>query len=414
MITWQPACWDPDSKTSPTFVKEIAEGAYDSYIDFFGRMLGQFLNGGDGVAGTEDDRRVYLRLGHEMNTGFYPWAPGHNSAITPSDYINMWRRVRSRFNALGLLPSQIQYIWCPNNFDSGSTIPLEQLYPGSDVVDWLGFDIYNGAEVFHVPWAAASNLGDSIVGRLNALGGGGKPIMACEVGVTLSTPGLQGKLEWLQEFFWRAVFQWRLSAVVYFNVDNWAVRGWNQPDLNGWPQLVGDPNNGLVGPNVPGSGARIITDELFWGVGAGNGVQVWFGQQPQGGSGDGGQNPGGSSGDGQNGGSGGGGGAGDQNSNGGQPIPSPPSLPNDNNSTELTMSNSTDVNSTTTTGSGSLVSTGVATLSPTGSGVNANGASTSTLTSTNAKSAAVGVKGSILFGLFLISGAFLTISSFVW
>ena len=30
--------------------------------------------GADGALGTADDRRAYMRWGHEMNGGWYPWS----------------------------------------------------------------------------------------------------------------------------------------------------------------------------------------------------------------------------------------------------------------------------------------------------------------------------------------------------
>ncbi|KAJ3298333.1 hypothetical protein HDU76_006467 [Blyttiomyces sp. JEL0837] len=272
-----PLIWD-------TMGSDIGNGKYDTFIDSWAKKLQYFVNGPDTVAGTDDDRRVYIRLGHEMNCNFYPWCPGKNSAISTQDYINFWRRTRSRFDSLGFLKSQIQWIWCPNNFDSGS-YALESLYPGDDAADWVGYDAYNDAGVFGTGsgWAPPAAIMQPVIDRLNAITKGTKPIMASEIGTTLKLPdpGLKGKLDWLKDFYDKAVYLWNLSGVVYFNVDTWAVINWNQPNLPGWPELVNNATNGFISPpNVPGAGARIITDAMFWGVGAGNGIQALGGNGP--------------------------------------------------------------------------------------------------------------------------------------
>ena len=77
MMTWQPACYDPNLptlssiskyiKTEDTFIKNVAAGTYDSYVVSVASQIKSFLSGPDGVYGTSDDRRIYIRLAHEMN-----------------------------------------------------------------------------------------------------------------------------------------------------------------------------------------------------------------------------------------------------------------------------------------------------------------------------------------------------------
>ncbi|KAI8851566.1 glycoside hydrolase superfamily [Chytridium lagenaria] len=273
LITWQPACFDPDSTTGDGFIKDVVDGKYNAFVDSWAGKLLDFVKGPDGVSGTPDDRRVYLRLAHEMNTVFYPWCPGKNSAITDKDYINFWRFTRSRFDKLGFLKSQLQWMWCPNNFDSGS-VTAERLYPGNDAVDWVCFDGYNGAGIFNdnAGWADPLPLMDPIVGRLNALTGGKKPMAVAEFGTVLKLPepGIAGKGKWIKDFYALAAKRWNLSLTAYFNQDVWAVKGYKQPDLEAWREVVIDKELGLVSGND--TNPRLITDEVFWGRWAGDGV----------------------------------------------------------------------------------------------------------------------------------------------
>jgi hypothetical protein len=72
LISFQPACFEPNLNSAPSFLKEVVEGKYDAFLDSWSGMLGVWLSGVDGIPGTGDDRRVYIRMGHEMNTNFYP------------------------------------------------------------------------------------------------------------------------------------------------------------------------------------------------------------------------------------------------------------------------------------------------------------------------------------------------------
>ncbi|KAJ3108102.1 hypothetical protein HDU97_002337 [Phlyctochytrium planicorne] len=292
LISWQPACFDPDSKTPDTFLKDVVAGKYVDFVDSWAMKLLAFVKGPDGISGTADDRRVYLRLAHEMNTVFYQWAPAKNPSITPQDYINFWRYTRSRFDSLGFLKSQIQWVWCPNNFDSGN-IKAESLYPGNDAVDWVGFDGYNGAGIFNdgAGWASPKDLMTSIISRLNAITSGQKPIGAMEIG-TVREPNpsftlqnsLAAKATWLRDFYTLAAKGpsdngWTLSMVVYFNQDKWAVLNHGETPLEpGWKDLVNDPVVGLVSGDRARPG--YVSNEVFWGVKSKDGSQANGGDGP--------------------------------------------------------------------------------------------------------------------------------------
>ncbi|KAJ3206025.1 hypothetical protein HDU67_008423 [Dinochytrium kinnereticum] len=253
MITWQPACFDPDSRTGDGFLKEVLGGKHDGFLERWGKALLEFVRGEDGVGGC----------------------PGKNPSITAADYINFWRYTRSRLDRLGFLRSQIQWVWCPNNFDSGA-VTAEELYPGNDYVDWVCFDMYNGAGIFNdnAGWSPPAPLTTPILTRLNTLTTGKKPITIGEFGTVLHlpSPGLPGKSDWLVDLYTQAAGNWNLSMTVYFNQDVWAVRGYGQPDVEGWRRVVWNGSLGLVGGR---EGVRgLIEDEVFWGRWGGDGGRV--------------------------------------------------------------------------------------------------------------------------------------------
>ena len=64
-ITWSPI--DCSFKYQPGIIKLINNHTFDGYINQFGDRLKKWLAGPDGIYGTDDDRRVYLRPGMKVD-----------------------------------------------------------------------------------------------------------------------------------------------------------------------------------------------------------------------------------------------------------------------------------------------------------------------------------------------------------
>ena len=85
VVTWEPFLCS--AAATPTDVMaRVAKGEYDVYLKAWADRMKAFVSGPDGRLGTDDDRRAYIRLAHEMNGNWYPWgAPlGGGSAQTTS------------------------------------------------------------------------------------------------------------------------------------------------------------------------------------------------------------------------------------------------------------------------------------------------------------------------------------------
>jgi mannan endo-1,4-beta-mannosidase len=274
MVTWEPFLCNAASTPADVEVR-AGNGEYDAYLNSWATRLKTFLSGADGTFGTADDRRVYIRLGHEMNGDWYPWGAvmGGNS---PADYARMWQRVVGIFRAKGMTATHVQWVWTANNDDVGA-FAAEQFYPGDSYVDWVAIDGYNwGESQTWSNWETPDEVYGNMTGRLRALTS--KPLALTETGSTTSTlsgVSVAAKLQWTTDFFnYLAARDVRLVA--WFNEDketDWAIFGGgggdgtftlsrtNYKTYSTYRTGVGSAN--VVGANA--ANPRLLTDAQFAG-----------------------------------------------------------------------------------------------------------------------------------------------------
>jgi beta-mannanase len=265
MITWEPNLC---SGTPNDIEVKIASGAYDAYINTWSARLKTYLSGPDGIYNTSDDRRAYLRFGHEMNGNWYAWsaAAGNNS---PNDYKAMWIRVRGIFTSKGLDASHVQWVWCVNNTDNGG-FTAEQFYPGNEYVDWVAIDGYNwGTTQTWSSWLTPAQTYDNMLGRLKLLTT--KPVALTEFASTTSSQGVSGKSQWITSAFQYAENN-NIRLVTWFNTDketDWAIFGGVNGDetinrkkaYSAYRTAIGSAKYITSDP----ANARLITDSQFTG-----------------------------------------------------------------------------------------------------------------------------------------------------
>jgi len=267
LITWEPYTGD---KTPNDIVGRIGKGEFDAYIAEWGTRLREFLAGRDGRLGTDDDRRAYLRLAHEMNGNWYPW--GQRS---PDRFIAMWKRVHAIFADLGLGPAQLQWMWCVTNSDHGP-VAAEAYYPGDAWVDWVSVDGYNwGSSSRTSTWQTPDEVLGPMVSRLRALTT--KPLALAEVASTSLTArgdDAKAKGEWISELFaWVRTHPIRM--VCWYNIDRdaeFAVFGGKKGDqtlqVSGRSLQVYSAYRAAVqalGPAITTHERRLLTDQRFGG-----------------------------------------------------------------------------------------------------------------------------------------------------
>jgi beta-mannanase len=231
MLTWEP--WAGVAADPAWSLRSaILSGQNDAYIDRWAHGLSEY-----GLP-------VLLRFAHEMHDQTYPWAIGINGN-TPSDYVDAWRHVRAIFARYKT--DNVKWIWNPNTM--GTTVASDYLpiyrglYPGDDLVDWIGLDIFNtGPSVnWGAPyWRTFDDLLSEPYKAITAVSS--RPLILPEIG----TAELGGsKSEWTARAMspqLLASFP-RLKAMVWFDVNKeapWALDS-TQPPLQTWISAASQP-----------------------------------------------------------------------------------------------------------------------------------------------------------------------------
>jgi hypothetical protein len=130
---WVPALWksiNPDRNvvwSFPLTVKgtplaDVANGSHDS----------EFESAAKAIADAQPN--AIIRIGWEMNSISTPWFAEGQEA----DYIRAFRHVVGIFRSHS---SGFTYDWCPSW--GRQDLPADLVYPGDDVVDYIGLDVYD-------------------------------------------------------------------------------------------------------------------------------------------------------------------------------------------------------------------------------------------------------------------------------
>lgn len=215
-LTWYPPVGQPGDDAA------IAAGTRDEYIATFCNALRNWLSGSDGVYGTTDDRRLFLRFAPEANGNWHQYSPTwHAEGTDPPDattekrfaagYVAMWKHVHGVFLASGLDPTHVAWVFAVAQQDSwyaanGKPVAvMEQLFPGDDATDWVGVDGYNRGGLGMNPgdhWQPAADIFNPMLARLRAVSI--KPTAISEVGTTAvqdnGTASDAAKSQWLTDY----------------------------------------------------------------------------------------------------------------------------------------------------------------------------------------------------------------------
>lgn len=132
-ITWVPGIW---KKLNParnvvwsvqltvkgTSLADVAQGMHDADFEAAAKAI------------SEAQPRAIIRLGWEMNLADSTWfIKGHEA-----DYITAFRRVVGIFRRYS---KDFKFDWCPGW--GAQDVAADLAYPGDDVVDYIGLDVYD-------------------------------------------------------------------------------------------------------------------------------------------------------------------------------------------------------------------------------------------------------------------------------
>ncbi|MCZ4499224.1 MAG: beta-mannanase [Marmoricola sp.] len=193
-ITWEP--WDPRRTADQPRYRLTDLDAYDSYLDSFASTAGALA------------LPLNLRVAHEMNGWWYPWAVGQNGN-TAADYVTAWRRIHDRTVAAGA--DKVSWTWSVNAVDAAlpGTRPVDvtRCYPGDDVVDVISLDAFDREGTLTPEQLLAPSIE-----KLSALAPG-KPLWVNEIGTARTT----GQADWVHGCidYLRGT---RASALLWFEI----------------------------------------------------------------------------------------------------------------------------------------------------------------------------------------------------
>ena len=211
-FAWTAKLWS-GQKATPSW-KDIAAGRYDS-----------------GVVIPEAKRLAaastpfFIDWDHEMD------GKTRSTWGTPADYVAAYRHIHAVFAANGV--DKAVWAWVPTGW-SGNWNKVASYYPGNDVVDWIGWDPYNGSvkgwsspeQVFasFYDWIDAGHLGT---------GAAAKPRMLGEFGSVSDPNSADRRAQWLSQVPAAISALPELRAVEYWNQAEFAL---NNTDFTGYTQ----------------------------------------------------------------------------------------------------------------------------------------------------------------------------------
>ena len=268
LITWQ--LFLCNYKSQPGVIKLVNNHIFDLYLDQFSDHLKNWLAGNDSIYGTDDDRRIYIRLAHEMNGNWYPWS--QNS--TPNEYISAWHYIHNIFTNKGMDSTRLQWIWSVNYADFGN-YTAEDYWIGDNYTDWIGIDGYNFGASRGGTWEWPNEIYPNMIERIRKLSTI-KPLSINEYGSTSiihsgNVSNVTLKTEWLNQFC-NFISDSEIKMASYFNIEletDWSIFGGTFGDSiwNNFKAYSAYRNclqsDEWIQPNI--TNKRLITDEQFAG-----------------------------------------------------------------------------------------------------------------------------------------------------
>ena len=211
-FAWTAKLWS-NQKATPSW-KAIAAGKYDSSV---------VIPEAKRLAAVSTP--FFIDWDHEMD------GKTRSTWGTPADYVAAYRHIHAVFAQYGV--DKAVWAWVPTGW-SGNWNKVASYYPGNDVVDWIGWDPYNGSvkgwaspeKVFagFYDWLDQGNLGSAAAA---------KPRMLGEYGSVGDPNDSSRRAQWLSQVPAALSALPQLRAVEYWNQAEFAL---NNTDFTGYTQ----------------------------------------------------------------------------------------------------------------------------------------------------------------------------------
>ena len=220
--------WDARvfATNAPTRWSSIADGSQDAVIDAQAariRSLGE---------------PVFMDFSQEPETEVDDGRYG-----SPADFAAAFRHIVERFRAEGV--TNVAWVWSVMGYSGYYRYYTGGLYPGDDVVDWIGWDPYNWYRCHDSAWTSFEDKVRTFYDWLSQNGHGDKPFMLSEYGTRESDVDPQAKQRWFVDglaALKSGAFP-NLKALVYFDSHpkacNWRIDS-SKAALDGFRQLAND------------------------------------------------------------------------------------------------------------------------------------------------------------------------------
>jgi hypothetical protein len=170
---------------------------------------------------------------------------GQTQLGTPQQFAAAYRHLVQRFRAQGA--TNVSWVWTVIGYAGYYGQYTGGLYPGDDVVDWIGWDPYNWYVCNGSEWKSFARKVSGFYDWLLANGHGDKPFMLSEYGSAEHQTDTLAKGQWFRDALSSlksGAFP-NLKALVYFDSDKTGQCDWrldtSATSLDGFAQMGQDP-----------------------------------------------------------------------------------------------------------------------------------------------------------------------------
>jgi beta-mannanase len=222
--------WDARvfSTNTPVSWASIANGSQDAVIDAQADRIRAF------------GRPLFMDFSQEPEAEVDDGRYG-----TVADFAAAYRHIVQRFRARGA--TNVSWVWSVMGYSGYYSYYTGGLYPGDDVIDWIGWDPYNWYLCHGSAWKSFAEKVSGFYGWLNANGHADKPFMLSEFGSRENDLDPLAKGQWFRDALatLKAGTFPKLKALVYFDSNRAHECDWridtSPASLAGFRRLGSDP-----------------------------------------------------------------------------------------------------------------------------------------------------------------------------